>query len=703
MLQKAGRHGGYATQFWTKRRTAYRTRHEALTAHSVKSIQRRLVLPLEAHDWSRALEVLRARYALLGRTTLDYQRVIRGIAADNVSPFRIQTGVKLLNELRDEVYAGDVKADGVWVTLLWAYVHLGRPLEGYECLLQAKRRVKMSALTWHHMGETLIPLLAEFGMLAEARYVFENFMQVGGSLQEKERMSHIIAEAAARSGSWTEAIQAICRSTGDVAVEKVEPIVTKPTNPTLASLFVAEAPGSTPGVGRVRTPIDSGSLQNKRLTTEAVRSMMYSMARDGQWTLALGCLHELWGRQMPCAQQDSHTPRCASISVDGVAPASVSSTSGDVALQPLIMTSSEMQQLLNALGDQKRWKEAVRLFRDCYLSGCTHPLVRTSHPLKPLTLNLLFSAFPRETRELTLTNSGEEPELSHLDHMDSKRQQISGVEKVQITLQLDVVCHPDQVVVLLDQLLLERDDIVITDCMMGTVGPALVQLGQWDRALHLLRQVPELFPTKEKHLRQHEQLESAETKRRIRQHLVALLFYLYSAVSLEARYYTILHFPHVFPAEMFSSMPPPKELAASLRELQQQRIEKCEKKEALRHFASRRRSRTVQRTEQMDAELRERLTLLHSKRANAFCVEDDPERDPRPIPKGLHDTASGWNFYGRGGEMVFMNHRRTAHPFSMHPKVMRSLADPYRGWGLKQNSCWAHRERVKKWNGNSAV
>lgn len=83
--------------------------------------------------------------------------------------------------------------------------------------------------------------------------------------------------------------------------------------------------------------------------------------------------------------------------------------------------------------------------------------------------------------------------------------------------------------------------------------------------------------------------------------------------------------------------------------------------------------------------------------------DSQAEEDPRPPPIGLHDTANGWNYLGRGGEKVFFNSRRTPHPFSMWPKVMRSLADPYRSWRPRENSSIGHRENVKKWNGRSSV
>ncbi|KAH8618736.1 hypothetical protein ERJ75_000238800 [Trypanosoma vivax] len=214
MLQKVGRHSGYTTQFWTGKRLPYRTRRDVLTAHSAKSIQRRLVLPLEEHNWFRALEVLGARYARLGRTASDYQRVIRGIASDS-SPLRRRANIELLDSLRDQAYAGTLEFDNIWPTLLWAYVQLQQPREGYDCLLQAKRRAKYSPLTWRYMSEMLLPLLAKVGMLREVKYVLENFVNIDGSSvtrQEGAQQAAIVAEAAARGGTWAEAIRALGQS-----------------------------------------------------------------------------------------------------------------------------------------------------------------------------------------------------------------------------------------------------------------------------------------------------------------------------------------------------------------------------------------------------------------------------------------------------------------------------------------------------------
>ncbi|KAK7197137.1 hypothetical protein NESM_000658900 [Novymonas esmeraldas] len=117
-----------------------------------------------------------------------------------------------------------------------------------------------------------------------------------------------------------------------------------------------------------------------------------------------------------------------------------------------------------------------------------------------------------------------------------------------------------------------------------------------------------------------------------------------------------------------------------------------------------RRSGAATLTALADDAMRRDFVRLHERRRDAFTGSHaDAERDPRPIPRGLHDHASGWDFFGRGGEMVFANHRRTPHPFTMQPKVMRDLRDPHRSWNPRRNSSLAHRENVIKWNGKSAV
>ncbi|EKF39722.1 hypothetical protein MOQ_000050 [Trypanosoma cruzi marinkellei] len=679
-LQKAARHGSYATQFWTRPdHPPYRTRRAMLTAHSKKAIGRRLVLPLDAHDWGRALEVLDASYARLGRTAEDYQRVIRGVA-NETAPQRREDALHTLNALRDKAYMGEIGSSGFWVTLVWAYARLRYPREGYECLLQGERRFRFSLLTKQHMGETLLPLLAEQGMLDEVKYVVENFIGTGGSRHDRARVASILAEAAARSGSWEHAIAALHPGTTNAA--------TTLHSHTLAFLFVSEELGE----GKEEAPKTPRCA--RQISTEALRCMMCSMADDGQWEMALQSLQELERRQGNNDAGDNSQDAAGSIK-----RGQKQEQQQQQQQQELLLSENELQRLLNSLGSRQRWEEATALFVSQYFSD---KLVRGDEKVRPLqltTLNLLFASFPRNTREFRLVAPEERLE-SHGSHTEPRQQ-----ENETVTVEIDALLHPRQAVSLFDQIFSQRDDVSVTDWMMATVGPSLVQLGQWDRALHLLRQTPAFSSAKPP-------VCTSEAHREVRRRLVALLYYMHGAISLESRYYTLYHFPFAFPKEIFRDLPPPSEFLAHLRQKREGEEEteqttsitpSCVPKVSTRRrFASRRLSAIVQHTEKHDDELRRRLLPLYANRANAFRG-GDAEKDPRPIPKGLHDTANGWNFYGRGGEMVFMNHRRTAHPFSMHPKLMRSITDPYRGWNPMQNSCWAHRERVRKWNGSSAV
>ncbi|RNE99702.1 hypothetical protein TraAM80_08025 [Trypanosoma rangeli] len=693
-LQRAARHGTYATQFWTRpSHPPHRSRRAMLTAHSKKAIQRRLVLPLDAHDWGRALEVLDASYATLGRSAEDYQRVIRGIAQET-APQRRWNALHTLNSLRDRAYMGEIASSSeLWVSLVWAYARLRYPHEGYECLLQGERRFDFSSLTKQHLGETLLPLLAEHGMLDEVKYVVENFLGTGGSRHDRARIAILVAEAAARSGSWEHAIATV--------QPRIDTSATGANSRTLASLFVSEEANNA----QEEAPQTSRNMW--QLSTEALRCMMCSMADDGRWRMALQCLQELRRR---CGNDNLCFTSATSGNNhrSGGAHSGVASETGEGCPSPLqqeqrqnqkhqelSLSENELQRLLNCLGSHHRWEEATALFASQYFSDNCTTGNKKMRPLHSTTLNLLFASFPRETKEYCLVAPDDQPE----PHASSIDPHWKGKETV--ALQLDALHHPQHVVDLFDWLLSERDDVAVTDWVMAAVGPSLVQLGGWERALHLLRQTPSFSSAKPPAC-------TLEAHRQVRKRLTALLYYLHGTISLESRYYTMYHFPFAFPKEAFRDLPPPSELLGRLKQRGEEEQTPlmtapfAPKTTTPRRFASQRLSAIVQHTEKYDDELRRRLAMLYANRANAFR-EDDAEKDPRPLPKGLHDTANGWNFYGRGGEMVFANHKRTAHPFSMHPKLMRSLADPYRGWNPMQNSCWAHRERVRKWNGSSAV
>lgn len=314
---------------------------------------------------------------------------------------------------------------------------------------------------------------------------------------------------------------------------------------------------------------------------------------------------------------------------------------------------------------------------------------------------------------------------------------------------------------LLHDLLRLREDVYITDHLAATAVPALLQCGEdVARVRGLLVQTPMLSRRQARCAPR----EVSPAHRALQSRLVSLVYILHEmertraadAVALVHTHEggrdgggvgkaatgitrvtpltpTMACLPHVFPPEAFQhAMPPVKRGAATATSASvsdthtrlgseamrpvactadvsdEERLRRQDAARPAHRLRPNRQNYFPPRSTALLAELQERQmrddhVVLHGQRAEAFDGARDADADPRPIPKGLHDGASGWNFYGRGGEMVFSNSRRTAHPFSMWPKMMRAKSNPYRGWNPRQNSCIAHRENVKKWNGHSSV
>ncbi|KAH8618794.1 hypothetical protein ERJ75_000238900 [Trypanosoma vivax] len=469
--------------------------------------------------------------------------------------------------------------------------------------------------------------------------------------------------------------------------------------------------------------------------------MMCAMAGDGQWLLALSCLQELRGRSRhvddgcggdgaravdECEGSSAHQSHSVSL----MAAPCFSRQATAMASRPLSpgnpgegggygpeLSEDEFHCLLNSLGCGQRWMESLGLFSERYLSHESGGRGVKVSPLHPIGLNLVFASFPRTHGTVTVLVPDEGELLTPRREVGELRPQgeANGEKRRPVDLEMDTLHCPHEVVALLDKLFNERDDVVATDCMIATVAPALLQLGDWSRALHLVRQAPCLSLSTST-LERRQAFESLDTRRRIRQALVSLCYYMLSNLSIEGRCYLLNYFPHIFPEVLFRHLPAPAELTKFIRQRQNVPEDVAENSGSVKtelktkmspstsgNFTSKRRSFFTQHTEKMNTTLKQQFAELYIASKRASYHSGDPHRDPRPQPKGLHDTANGWNFYGRGGEMVFMNHKRTAHPFSMHPKVMRSLSDPHRSWAPRLNSCWAHRERVRKWNGYSSV
>ena len=295
--QVAGRHGSYATQFWRSSVTPhYRSRAAMRVAYSRKAIHRRLVLPLDSHNWVRSLEVLNAGYAKLGRTPEHYQAVLRDMvehhgayaelasdkkppssqqptdqAAGEVDRFPSSTAsvssplststaaaegiLPAIDSLRDKAYAGEIPSNGsLWVTLVWAYCRVQQPQTALEAFHQARRRFRFSMPTLQHMAELLLPVLCRHGLLDEATVLYEDYLKPStgdttehrSSVGAQGRRSSIddaearrwLAEAAARQGDWRKTQEfAATAAMGSLAADSSSRDGLEFHRPTINSLF----------------------------------------------------------------------------------------------------------------------------------------------------------------------------------------------------------------------------------------------------------------------------------------------------------------------------------------------------------------------------------------------------------------------------------------------------------------------------------
>ncbi|EPY20068.1 hypothetical protein AGDE_14872 [Angomonas deanei] len=678
VLQIAGRHSTYATQFFRgKAPRKFASRQEMRKAESKKALERRLVIPFENKHWVRALEVLNAGYARPGRTPEHFQRTIR-LIVECRNPAQGERNSIPLNTIRDALYEGKIPSSvSLWQTLVWAYAQLQNSEDGLECFHQAQRRCKLSSVTQHQMATLLFPVVCHQGKLMEAKMLLKDYIlnnevkhadgsAVHLSNNERAALHRMLAEAAARSGSWVEALSAL--DSGSAVKEE-----STTAHPTINTLFDQnETP--VPSTGE-RPPVSLEPSTLQLLSKSALRSLLHSFSQDGERAmLVFRVLHSEWRL---CGGPSERAP-------------------------PM----EDLLCLANALGHSQMFVALLELFSFLYLKRSgdyyleldrggeaptedrTPAATAGTPPMETVLLNMVFASFPpKEKGDVT---AGPVP----YEEMEFPR----GMAK------------------LLDDLLWEREDVFLTDLVVEKSSTALVQVGEWERALHLLRQAP-LFQSNKK--KKHESVNEART----RQALVNLLYHIHG-VSTEAMCFTLQHFPFIFPPEVFAKLPPLDTLPEHFREVAAVRQKEWREKEAIRLLSDEERLKrleeTPRKTERMrkdyfkhtksataltesaEKELSHSLAALQARAAtNIFA--GDAERDPRPIPKGIHDRASGWNYFGRGGEMMFANSKKTAHPYSMWPKQMRALANPYRSWNPKLNSSYAHRENVKKWSGKSAV
>ncbi|CBZ27020.1 conserved hypothetical protein [Leishmania mexicana MHOM/GT/2001/U1103] len=888
-IQVSGRHGSYATQFWKPSAWAvaasrFRNRADMRAAYSRKAIDRRLVLPLDSHNWIRALEVLNAGYARLGRTPEHFKMVLRdmvehhGPYAERITlpssafappclkqsrrgldgaeaqvfyddgkrlsstPAEMPAGsegaadiLPAVDALRDRAYAGEIPSNrSLWVTLVWSYCALDQPSSALDTFHLATRRFRFSSATMQHMATLLLPVLCRHAQLEEATKLYETYLKVDdtkadadGAPASRHHRSRIedtdarrwLAEAAARRGDWKRAQSFagdVCGSASGAPAADDHPYATtrgSPSRRTIGSLFHDTASPKTPALspggahlfassegvdrteGQQATPRASVAPPARpmlqALSREAVRRLFRRLCRGGsesgshsQLRDALCCWEHLYGPVLEAAS-----------AVDGDAKGSCRDDNRDRLTRPPPL--EDVHEVLNLFASHRHWKESLSVFCQLFLNrpatayisatladlqtlsssmgNCEGPLPASANGGPPITapvlqldattLNILFSSLPAAVAPLLVRTRKSTPTSAATaakgrDHEQPPPRSHTVSEEHELRLSASAI--PVTVVRLLDDLLLLRDDMVLTDFVMAAVGPALLQVGQVERVFDLLARTPLMVAASQCKASTYVSAEHQALKAE----LVVLGYAAFALCSSSARRHDMVRqLPHLFPPEVVRHFATEGEgNRPSSCAIFEGRVvlENCSRSATASSTAAAmksddtvppngsvdpfqsnartnttsttapslldmkwhtptaasafrggplnvptrpgRRSSAATLTSLADDAMRRDYVRLHERRRDAFTGSHaDAERDPRPIPKGLHDHASGWDFFGRGGEMVFANHTRTPHPFTMRPKVMRDLRNPYRGWSPRRNSSLAHKENVIKWNGKSAV
>ncbi|CCW72117.1 unnamed protein product [Phytomonas sp. Hart1] len=724
----AGRHGSYTTQFFRPSKSPFPTRAAMLKAHSLKALNRRLVIPIDTNNWMRALEIVYAKYAILGRTPQHFQSILRGlIQQSTTSSHQLKEHSDIISRIRGEAYAGEIPTNSsLWITLLWAHCALDDVENALECYAQAARREEFSFQTKKHMAGMLLELLSRHGRLEAAEDLVRGVSEAAKAQKERERdeskrwgnpgldperVHRLLAEAAARQGNWRKSLEelsTISSSSNTVDSSSVISALFQPQEDGSAFLNTSGKPQKDE-----RGERKSSASPFACLSREALRRLFHALAltNDKQEEM-LNCWKELygsWEKSNPNNNMEKDFP-----------------------------PAEDVQYLLNGFALNKRFEDVLSAFTVYYL-GCpgdhyTRVLTMgnktkkekgkgisswegaevSSHlPLDPVALNLVFSSFPREEFTYKISSS-------------------SYCGLLPPHLKLERPLHSELIISLFNDLI-SRDDMIMTDYILNGVGFALVETGEVKRALRLLHGASIFSSSTTKR-----NINAAE--RNIQRRLIDLIFYIYHSSGQDIKNLALVDFPQLFPNELRlrrELSPPPQEdvrkeehpiTAASSSSSEQnkndlsfhQPSELLSDEERIHGILKNRLPSSIRPsrhhyfpprstsllTELQELRMADDFAAIHRENNNPEkhnTYWKDAEKDPRPIPKGLHDHASGWDFYGRGGEMVFNNHRRIPHPFSMHPKVMRALGNPYRGWNPRQNSCLAHKENVIKWNKKSAV
>lgn len=357
--------------------------------------------------------------------------------------------------------------------------------------------------------------------------------------------------------------------------------------------------------------------------------------------------------------------------------------------------ASALQSLIRALGTEGKWAEALSLLLTLEQTGKSALEARRivmdtlGKSGRWVQSTLLWEALEgmKETGEcLTHPRSAFDPVLLSLMLHALPSPKASS----------DIALYAVKV---LNHLCNHRDDFRLDNDSASVLLESLLQVGDWTRALHLIGSTPLLKGMAGSKPR--------GAMSRNEQQLARMLYHLHGHYSQEARDFTMRRYPYAFPKEVVAAYFSQGPKMTSQEDLLEKKIADPSSMLSLRRNRQDMFLTTSSTVLTEDAESRMKQNVRRMGEFASAKFVGDADSDPRPVPKGLFDTASGWHgFNGRGGEKMFMNSKnpKSAHPFSARPKFMSPLKDKTRTtWKLSQNSSAAHKMGVRKWNGHTAV
>ncbi|CUE81729.1 Hypothetical protein, putative [Bodo saltans] len=705
----------YSTQF-TRAQRYLPSRDISARLHSKKALERRLILPIESGHWTRAFEVLNAKYARQGRNASHVEQVLNCMVK-NVHPHNAGSLVPVLDGVRDQLFEGTLpQSSSLWATIALSYCSLGASQEAVETVGQWQQRSGTpgngtAPHSHHHQQQqqsrdsnslrsqtppppsrnkmkqfvnefqakmvckALFPLLAREGQVEAMKSVASQLFRSPESFLSDRAIQEYTRQGHAVSGDWQASLECLAR--------------------------------------QQRQQRSCGAqLGEVLLDDENTVGALRGLCRAGKWELALNWFREEY--------------------------------------PPLASSSSSS----SASVSREWWEDATFTQRRREVMECL-----TTHAPPATRRHLAHRFFEEHGKVLTQTGEGDgsdflvdrsmltmflhclEREMMMQPFRTTSTEDAELPSPVVNSTKVAAAATPSSAALtLLDSLSFHCDNFAMDNIAGATFLRALLLEGKWERALHIAgatpvlkglarQKEPEPVATKTNAgddiaaafaaggQNAHKKLlKSIETQSERR--VVAMLYALHGRYGNDAKQFTLAKYPFAFPQEVFR----PDGIAAKLLAEYSSSTAVAagvgaEDRHRLTPLTLSSKS-TVGLTERSDRVMKHQLLRLeqirrddevmsfhhnnHSRKGDSKHYVNNPQKDPRVPPIGRNDESNGWTFSGRAGLPMFANSTH-AHMLSSYPKHMPAKKNPMRSWNPQMNSALGHRGNVRKWNGRSAV